>query len=1035
MKELTDLTIKDLQSTNTSINTLIINQNFAQVKASILLLQSTFGLQIQNNTIGTPTTKLFVGQVSADKMYLPNIGDPNNTASARITFDGSDGSIKASGLATTNDIFTGNDVFVGETGKGGRVRLYPDRNTDISKPPRLGDFRFIGPHFQGYIIQDDIPSTFSFSILGGSPGQDITVQVNDITLISIGYSAWVSNAITTSLNLVNAILVGGNAYVTASYSSGVITLSSLPGLSSALNGLNIVITGLITTDVTSGTMSGGIDGIEKWINFGEGGSVGPTGPAGPAYGSSGTSGISGVDGLDGQNGPAGPNSLIFRNTASLPVGPGQFNQDGTTTFARFADGLYLSTTPMLGYSGTAGATDSALPWLQGITLKATLQGVNVNDPTQFGIFIVQTIGTSGGQYTFSMTEIISNGGFSVGDDVAISYTKVGTSGTAGSAGSSGYGSSGSSGVDGGIGLRGFTGDPGSSGSAGLDGSAGTSGSSGTSPSLASLTSFDVPLGDASTTGFAWSSGFFTSWNDLYSVGQSLEDLDKVIRLLAPTPAPSLGSLAPMVLDSYYANPISYYPSFAGSSGLAINLGSSGAAINNTLITDSSSTNVFLANMSTAPWTSGGGFAKEPPKTLTAFRDATNLGSINYPDNSINPGLTINGSLEVTEYDYWNGVPGRAGFWPALVAQINNIMSGATYGSHNAELSWESAGTNLTTLFWYDNPVNPGFSSKALTTSATAFTAKWISGVPSLLAADTITATTTISNAVSKFYLSRPLVVASTTEILMSSFGATISGAQAPGSLTGVAASGSVRNNIYNEDIVLNATGYNAKGSSINSNIRISDTFGGRTMRVDTVSDETLRHLSGGIDGDSPSFYGGTFDTTSSLVGATPYQYELQMLDGYYQRLSGISYANNYPATGPDYTTDPNTDYRWVLFEFGPMNGISGAIITLNGILGTWSMDPITYITSGLKIQAKVDDPHSPGPTTSYWIDCNDPWVTGTNPGSVTNGTAAMVSGTPTTASVKNVTFGTIPHSGYFWVRVGLPYTSDKKFTSVSVVLR
>ena len=85
MKELTDITIKDLQASNTSTNTLIINQNFAQVKSSILLLQSTFGIQIQNVTLGTPTTKIFVNQTSSDKIYLPNIGNPTTTSAATIT--------------------------------------------------------------------------------------------------------------------------------------------------------------------------------------------------------------------------------------------------------------------------------------------------------------------------------------------------------------------------------------------------------------------------------------------------------------------------------------------------------------------------------------------------------------------------------------------------------------------------------------------------------------------------------------------------------------------------------------------------------------------------------------------------------------------------------------------------------------------------------------------------------------------------------------------------------------------------------------
>ena len=920
MKELTDLTIKDLLSSNTSTNTLIINQNFAQVQASILLLQSTFGLQIQNNTIANPATKIFVGQVSADKMYLPNIGNTNNTAAATIIFNGSNGNITCSGVSTVNDIYSGNDVYVGESGKGGRVRLYTDRNTDTTKPPKLGDFKFTGPNFQGYVTQNEIPSTFAFIITGGSSSQSITVKVNGI---SVGTTTWGGSSVTTSINLANAIVTSGNIYVTASYSSGVVLLSSLPGLATTLNSATVTIIGAITTNITSGTMSGGINGINQWVTFGTGGAVGPTGPAGGSSGSSGQAGSSGTSGSSGINGSSGVN----------------------------------------GSSGSSG--------------------------------------------------------------------KNGSSGTAGSAGSSGQ--------DGGIGPRGFSGNDGTSGSSGGQGTAGTSGSSGTSPSLSGLTSFDIKMGDPSTTGYAWSSGFFSSWNNNYLSGQAFEDLDKIIKLLAPATPPALSSEPPLFLDSYYSNPLSYYPSSAGSSGLSINLGSSGAATSNTIITDSTTSNVVLENMSTSAWTSGGGFAKEPTKTLTAFIDSTNLGSIYYADNSITPGITTNGSLVVTQYDYWNGISGKAGFYPALLAEITNFFSGSSYGSHSAELSWVSGGTNISKTFWFDNPSNPTFASKALTTTGTSLTAQWISGVPSLKNTDSVTTTVSIGNAVSNFYLSRPLIVANTNELSMTSFGSTISGAQSAGTLSGITAVGNVQNNIYNEDIVVNATGYNAKGSSVNSNINIGNTFAGRTMRVDTVSNESLRYGAGGTYTPYPSagMYGGVFDPTQSLVAATSYNYELQLLNGYYQRLSGINYSGNYPAAGPDYSSETNGGvYRWVLFQFGPQNGISGGVITINGILGTWTMDPVTYITSGIQILAKIDDPHSPGATTTQWIDCNNPWLSGTNPGNLlTLGDPAMVTGSPTTASVKNFTFGEVAHSGYLWVRIGLPLGSNIKFQSVSVVLR
>ena len=923
MKEITDLTIKDLLSSNTSTNTLIVNQNFAQVKESILLIQSTFGLQIQNKTLGTPATKIFVGQVSADKIYLPNIGDPNSTANAKITFDGTNGNIKASGLSLTNDIYVGNDVIVGEKGKGGRVRLYTDRNTDTTKPPKIGEFRFVGPSFQGRVIQDEVPATLQFSITGGGSGT-IAVKVNAMTLITVGSVSWTTDITTTSINLVNSILTGGNAYVTASYSGGVITISSLPGLSTDLNGtvIDITTSGTITTDISTGPLSGGIDGIERWITFGEGGSTGPTGPTGAPAGSSGSSGINGSAGSSGVSGSSGSSGL-----------------DGS--------------------SGSSGANGSS-------------------------------------------------------------------------------GSSGSSGLEGPMGPAGSpgpTGASGSSGSSGVNGSAGSSGSSGTSANLDNLTSFDVKLGDSSSSGFAWSSGYFTSWNDTYKVGDSLIDLDKIIKLLVPTGAPVLSSLPPMVLSDYYPLPNSYYPSYAGSSGLSINLGSSGTSISNTIITDSNTASAKLANMSTAAWTSGGGFDIEE-KDIFAYRDATDLsaGGINYTTFS-SVGPYSSGDLVVNYYDYWNGNPGKEGLKYALLANISDVMNGASYGSHDVELSWETGGTNLITTFYYDNPSSPSFSSLAL--SATTSTARYVSGVPSLSSGDNITVTATIDNAVSEFYLSKPLTVASSTDVLMTNFGDTVTGAQTPGSLTGVSATGSVRSNIYTEDIDLPSVCYNAKGDTGSGNALIGNTFVGKTMRADTVSNETNRYYSGGTVSTSPTVgtYGSAYDTTASLV-VGPYLYELQLLEGYYGRLSGISYVNNLPTAGPDYSTDSNSGVRWVLFRFGPMTGISGAIITINGTSTTsayWTSDPVSKITAGLELYAKVDDAYSPAVASSTWIDCNSPFITGTNPGEA-DGTPAMIGDSTTT--IKNVTFGnSYTYSGYFWVRIGLPSGSSKKFTSISVTLR
>ena len=430
MKELTDLTIKDLLSTNTSNNSLIINQNFAQVRESIFLLQSTFGLQIQNNTLGFPTTKIFVGQVSSDKLYLPNIGSPNDTSSATIVLDGNSGNIQTSGISVDNDAFIGNDVVVGKNGHGGRVKLYPDRNTDLTRSPQLGDLRFVGPFFQGYTVQDEIPSTCVFQINSGNPGESILIQLDGRYLTNLGFTYWDSTATNTAISLCNSIIEGGNPFVTASCSKDRVTISSLPGQAESLNGLKILTSGHIEIEIISSTsaLTGGVNGTTGWTTFGEAGSVGPTGPAGPSDGSSGSSGSSGTSGKDGTSGRDGTSGSSGR-----PGGSGTSGSSGLD-----------------GSSGTSGSSGGIGP-----------RGFPGADGTSGSSGSSGSRGSSGSSGSSGSRGTSGSSGTSA---VGVTSGSSGSNGSSGSSGSRGTsGTSGSSGTSGTSGANGSTGLPGISG--------------------------------------------------------------------------------------------------------------------------------------------------------------------------------------------------------------------------------------------------------------------------------------------------------------------------------------------------------------------------------------------------------------------------------------------------------------------------------------------------------------------------------------------------------------------------------------------
>ena len=193
------------------------------------------------------------------------------------------------------------------------------------------------------------------------------------------------------------------------------------------------------------------------------------------------------------------------------------------------------------------------------------------------------------------------------------------------------------------------------------------------------------------------------------------------------------------------------------------------------------------------------------------------------------------------------------------------------------------------------------------------------------------------------------------------------------------------------------------------------------MRVDTKSNESTRKLSGGMGTGYPVTYGGVYDSTASLVVAGDYLYELQMLNNSYGRIS-LNYTTNFPIAGPNYTSDSNTDYRWVMFSYS-ISSKTSINVTIAG--GNFSTNAGTQVTDNMRIYVKVEG-------VTGWLDANSPYG-GTGTPSA-DGDKAMVTASSTSSTgslVKYVNFG-LSRTGTLYVRLGMASGSNDTVSTISV---
>ena len=243
VKEISQITIKQLLSSNTiAANDTITNANFAQLKEGFDLLNSAFGISIQNKSLNFPTGRVKIGDIKANLLRLPIEGYTS------IQLNGANGQILGTGINLVNDAFIGRHAIVGDENTGGRLRLIVDRTyTEENLQPGIpGQVRFVGDDYEGYLEAGEVQATFSFDILGGSPGvspsDTISLLYNGATA---GSASFTSNSSVTAQLLVDSILSNPTGPCLAEYTYNTVTVIALPGEGDSANGDTIEVVGTV----------------------------------------------------------------------------------------------------------------------------------------------------------------------------------------------------------------------------------------------------------------------------------------------------------------------------------------------------------------------------------------------------------------------------------------------------------------------------------------------------------------------------------------------------------------------------------------------------------------------------------------------------------------------------------------------------------------------------------------------------------------------------------------------------------------------
>lgn len=505
----------------------------------------------------------------------------------------------------------------------------------------------------------------------------------------------------------------------------------------------------------------------------------------------------------------------------------------------------------------------------------------------------------------------------------------------------------------------------------------------------------------------------------------------------------LGKLAPTAPSTIWTNTFTALTLSGGLSGRMVNTTTDYTGV----IYNTSTPTISVTSTFTTPLAQATAKALPSSPTTLPFSLSDNIhGSfetLSIPWNATS-GSSSNNRITYTVGDPYSGIVGKLGIWSGITSltlsgTIPSTPAPITASTTKNTLTFSYPNNSITYDFYVDSSSTPTISAVTLVGSLT----RYVSGVPSLVSNASLSLGFTISGAVSYFYNNNLFDISN---IGGNTYIQTQSNQppQSPPEIHGddIIISGKVvqiaNTSKYSETISLGITARSVSAAS-----SVTTATPALALRVDTVSNETLRFLSGwgtwtsgtysNGNGSYPdSVYGDPFVSTNVLNPSTPndYSHELMLINGVYKYPSGDfrGYTDSNTFVGPNYTNS-GTDTRWATFKFINFGTVdskkSSFVLSFNNTLtGVGTSD---FTNSNLLIEAKVDGAGG----ESTWVNCTKYFVIGTNPGNLVNDIGGL-NGSSLNSSTRTIEFGSYSHYGTLVIRIGIKYNSGITFKSVSI---
>lgn len=371
-------------------------------------------------------------------------------------------------------------------------------------------------------------------------------------------------------------------------------------------------------------------------------------------------------------------------------------------------------------------------------------------------------------------------------------------------------------------------------------------------------------------------------------------------------------------------------------------------------------------------------------------------------------------LKITnEFDYWAGSPGRAGFWNCLNAQLSPLIPANT-GIIVMRMGHSQQGMTAAITGYCDTPKTATIAALSSGSGIGMCTFRWVDGIISFAAGDSVFTKFSGMNAVGPFYNANMGQLVGTPWLGATSVPAT--GFPMSGSHLLLSGYQSIQNNQYGTGFSITINVFNSANTT--SNISMPTMF-----RVDTVSSQQAERRTAGTGRFLSGNFNATYDNTVNLSGNE----ELQMINGKLQNPPKVNYGNFIPS-GRDYSyiqTGLYSGCRWAMFDMGSITSKQRVQITFNNSANFGATPIISDFLLYLRVSGAGVN------ATAGWINGNAAYPAVGNP--TINDDPALDIGN-STATSKRITFGAASLTGPVYIRVGLPSGSNKTFGSVTMTL-